>query len=231
MTGEYAPEVVADLETMVRRGLHRWDLPPDTAIDLLNLSENATFALRDPTNGHEWVLRVHRVGYSSAQEIRSELAWMTALRRDGVIETAQPLRAVDGAWVQTLESPSGRPARHAVAFERLPGQEPNAASDAPHWFERLGELTACMHRHARSWTLPAEFRRKRWDVGAMVGPNGYCTRPGRRGHAGSRTGGGIHRAAGRTLRRRARALRTGACGPAPRESAGRRRPAAHHRFR
>lgn len=173
MTGEYAPEVVADLETMVRRGLHRWDLPPDTAIDLLNLSENATFALRDPTNGHEWVLRVHRVGYSSAQEIRSELAWMTALRRDGVIETAQPLRAVDGAWVQTLESPSGRPARHAVAFERLPGQEPNAASDAPHWFERLGELTACMHRHARSWTLPAEFRRKRWDVGAMVGPNGY----------------------------------------------------------
>jgi Ser/Thr protein kinase RdoA (MazF antagonist) len=30
-----------------------------------------------------------------------------------------------------------------------------------------------MHRHARSWTLPHGFQRKRWDMDAMVGPNGY----------------------------------------------------------
>ncbi len=172
MAGEYAADVVADLRLMVAQGLARWGLPRATAISLLNLSENATFALGDPAAGRELILRVHRVGYSSAQEIQSELAWMSALRRDGVIDTARPLPGRDGEWVQTLESPSGRPSRYAVAFERLPGAEPNPGSDAVAWFERLGEVTARMHRHSRAWTLPAGFCRKRWDLAAMVGPRG-----------------------------------------------------------
>ena len=172
MAGEYAADVVADLKLMVAQGLARWGLPRATAISLLNLSENATFALGDPAAGRELILRVHRVGYSSAQEIQSELAWMSALRRDGVIDTARPLPGRDGEWVQVLESPSGGPSRYAVAFERLPGAEPNPGSDAVAWFERLGEVTARMHRHARAWTLPAGFCRKRWDLPAMVGPRG-----------------------------------------------------------
>jgi Ser/Thr protein kinase RdoA (MazF antagonist) len=99
-SGEYAPEVVADLELMVARSLRVWELPDDTAIRLLNLSENATFALTDPASGRELVLRVHRVGYSSAEEIRAELAWMMALRDDGVIETARPQPGRDGELVQ-----------------------------------------------------------------------------------------------------------------------------------
>jgi Ser/Thr protein kinase RdoA (MazF antagonist) len=173
MAGEYPPEVVADLHDMVAQGLPHWDLSSKTAISLLNLSENATFALSDAVAGRDLVLRVHRVGYSSAEEIRSELAWIGALRRDGAVETALPVPGRDGEPVQTLTSPSGRPPRHAVAFERLPGKEPDPGVDAVRWFERLGELTARMHLHAKSWTLPAGFRRKRWDVDAMVGPNGY----------------------------------------------------------
>ena len=173
MAGEYAPEVVADLHRMVAGSLKRWGLSSRTVISLLNLSENATFALSDPKAPKELVLRVHRVGYSSAEEIRSELAWMNALRRDGVIDTASPLPGSNGELVQTLTSPSGRPSRHAVAFERLPGKEPEAGVDALRWFERLGELTAKLHLHAKSWVLPAGFRRKRWDVDAMVGDKGY----------------------------------------------------------
>jgi Ser/Thr protein kinase RdoA (MazF antagonist) len=116
---------------------------------------------------------VHRIGYSSAEEIRSELLWMEALRRDGVIETAAPLKGVNGELVQTLVSPAGRSSRYAVAFERLPGREPDARADAPRWFERLGELTARMHVHSRAWALPSGFRRKRWDMDAMVGDRGY----------------------------------------------------------
>jgi Ser/Thr protein kinase RdoA (MazF antagonist) len=173
MTGEYPPEVVADLHDMVAQGLARWDLSSETAISLLNLSENATFALSDPVAGRDLVLRLHRVGYSSVEEIRSELAWINALRREGAVETALPVPGRNGEPVQTLTSPSGRPPRHAVAFERLPGKEPDSGVDAVRWFERLGELNARMHLHAKSWTLPAGFRRKRWDVDAMVGPNGY----------------------------------------------------------
>ena len=173
MSGEYAPEVVADLHRMVAGSLKAWGLSSQTVISLLNLSENATFALSDPTVSQELVLRVHRVGYSSAEEIRSELAWMQALRRDGVIDTASPLPGSNGELLQTLTSPSGQPSRHAVAFERLPGKEPEAGADAPRWFERLGELTAKLHLHTKSWVLPAGFRRKWWDLDAMVGDKGY----------------------------------------------------------
>jgi Ser/Thr protein kinase RdoA (MazF antagonist) len=171
MAVEYTDTILSDLAAMVPANLHRWNLSAATAIELLNVSENATYALRDPT-GRDWVLRVHRVGYSSPEEIRSELAWLNALRRDRVIETAAPIPGADGEWVQRLESRSGAPARFAVAFERLPGKEPDARDALP-WFERLGELSARMHRHSRAWTLPPEFRRKRWDVDAMVGPKGF----------------------------------------------------------
>jgi Ser/Thr protein kinase RdoA (MazF antagonist) len=171
MAEEYSPAVVHELTARVADNLARWMFSSSASVTLLTVSENATFALRDP-DGRELVLRVHRVGYSSAEEIRSELAWMSALRRDGVIETAAAVPGADGQYVQVLPSRAGGPARFAVAFERLPGTEPDSR-DAARWFERLGELTALMHRHAQSWPLPEGFQRKRWDFDAMVGPQGF----------------------------------------------------------
>jgi Ser/Thr protein kinase RdoA (MazF antagonist) len=173
VAGEYTPEVVAELTQMVAQGLPRWQLSPATTISLLNVSENATFGLHDPVGARDLVLRVHRVGYCTADEIRSELTWINALRTDRVIETAAPIAGSNGELVQSFESPSGRPSRYAVAFERLPGREPDAGGDTVPWFERLGELSARMHAHARAWELPPGFRRRRWDLDAMVGPTGY----------------------------------------------------------
>lgn len=171
MAGEYTPDALAELNARVAGSLDRWSLPPATSVSLLNVSENATFALNGPA-GRELVLRLHRVGYSSLEEIRSELAWMNALRRDGVIQTATPVPGADGELVQILESRAAAAPRFAVAFERLPGREPDSR-DAVGWFERLGDVTARMHGHAASWSLPPEFKRKRWDFDAMVGPNGF----------------------------------------------------------
>ena len=142
-------------------------------MSVLNLSENATFALSDPDDGRELVLRVHRVGYSSPEEIRSELAWIEALSRERVVETAAPIAGADGQLLQTLVSSSNAPPRHAVAFSRLPGAAPDPARDTAYWFDRLGEVTARMHRHSRSWPLPSGFRRKRWDLPSMVGPQAF----------------------------------------------------------
>jgi len=171
--GEYTADVLADLERMVQAGLAAWDLPATTRIELLNVSENATYALSDESAGRQLVLRLHRVAYSAIDEIDSELAWIEALRADHVIATAAPQLGADGSFVQTLPSPSRRPARHAVVFERLPGREPDSGSDADPWFERLGFLTARMHAHARAWVLPQGFCRKSWDLDAMIGPYAY----------------------------------------------------------
>jgi Ser/Thr protein kinase RdoA (MazF antagonist) len=171
MSAEYTPAAVAEIETRVRRDLGRWGLDEDTSIELLNLSENATFGLSD-RKGRELVLRVHRVGYSSAEEIRAELDWIDALRAKQVVATAAPLAGVDGERVQVLAPAAFGPPRHAVAFERVPGREPDESA-APRWFEPLGELTARLHEHSRGWVRPAGFVRKCWDFAAMVGPRGY----------------------------------------------------------
>jgi Ser/Thr protein kinase RdoA (MazF antagonist) len=173
MAFEYSPDVVADLTARVTAGLALWNLPPNTEVRLLNLSENATFLLRSPAGEHDVVLRLHRVGYSSRSEIRSELAWIEALRQAQVIETAAPIVGMDGEFVQTLPATNGYPARQAVAFARVAGKEPDGTDDLPAWFEHLGEITAKMHRHAKAWNLPAAFRRKMWDFDAMVGPDAF----------------------------------------------------------
>jgi Ser/Thr protein kinase RdoA (MazF antagonist) len=171
--GEYSGDVLEDLNEIARRAAPAWGLSPRTEASLLNISENATYRLDDPDSGRRMVLRLHRQGYHTEPEIRSELAWIAALRRDGVVDTPAPLPATDGSLVRTLASPGGRAARHAVAFAFAEGREPDEAGDLVGWFRRLGRLTGLMHAHARAWRPVAEFRRKTWTFDSMLGPAGF----------------------------------------------------------
>lgn len=173
MSSEYTPAVVADLKAMVAASLPRWGLPPQTGIRLLNLSENATFLLSGTGGQTDLVLRVHRIGYSTDTEIRSELTWIETLIAEGVIETAAPVAGKDGEYLQVLPSPGGFTDRRAVAFARVPGKEPADGDDLPAWFQRLGMLTARLHGHAKRWKRPNFFRRKVWDFDAMVGAHAF----------------------------------------------------------
>jgi len=167
--GEYSPEALVDLEAMVRDGLPRWGIGAGAAITLLNVSENATYRLDDPADGRRLVLRVHRIGYRDEPQIRSELAWIEALRAEHVVETPAPIAARDGSFVQRLVSPGGRPDRFAVAFDFVTGREPDQASDLVGWFRKLGRITAQMHEHSRRWQRPAGFVRDVWDFETMLG--------------------------------------------------------------
>ena len=198
---EYSAQVIADLHTRVGVALPCWDLSSATRVTLLNLSENATFLLNDELRQRQLVLRVHRVGYSSVEEIRSELAWILALRRDAVVDTAEPLAGVDGELIQVLPSASGLAPRYAVAFERLPGREPDAGHHAGAWFEQLGALTAKLHGHARLWSAPSGFMRRRWDFEAMVGPRGHWG-PWRESHGLDAPGAAVIGSALETVARR-----------------------------
>lgn len=172
MTAEYPPEALADLHAGVRLALPQWGLPTDSGLALLNVSENATFRV-DPPAAPPLVLRVHRRNYHEGGEIRSEVAWIEALRSGKVVETPAPLAGVDGDIVQRLRSPGGLPERQAVAFAFAAGSEPVVDADLPAWFGRLGALTARMHRQAQGWTHPSGFRRKTWDFDGMFGPRAF----------------------------------------------------------
>jgi Ser/Thr protein kinase RdoA (MazF antagonist) len=163
----YDATFLARLEAGLRDALPRWGLSPRTDLRLLTISENATFLAQDPESGRDMVLRVHRPGYHTRAEIASELAWVTALGKDGVVATLTPIPQVDGALIAEIDD-SGT-TRHVVAFGRLRGQEPAEGDDLPRWFKALGAINARLHAHARSWTRPEGFVRKVWDFEAMLG--------------------------------------------------------------
>jgi Ser/Thr protein kinase RdoA (MazF antagonist) len=148
------------------RALASYGCHAQSAIRLLNVSENATYLIEDPDAGRS-VLRVHRLGYHTDAEIASELAWMDALRAEAGVRTPRVLPATDGRRIVTALDESSGERRSCVRFEFLPGTEP--AGDSLSHFTKLGEITARMHRHARRWARPPGFTRFHWDYDAAFG--------------------------------------------------------------
>ncbi|BBY26448.1 phosphotransferase enzyme family protein [Mycolicibacterium sediminis] len=152
---------VADDVEVAELALTAYDLSPDSTLRLLNLSENATYAVEDPATGDRSILRVHRKDYHRPHEIESELHWLDALRRDGDVTVPTVLPARDGRRVVTVGHDGTD--RHVVHFAMVPGAEPDAESLTVHDFQTLGRITAALHDHSRAWTRPEGFGRFAWD--------------------------------------------------------------------
>ncbi|MDF5752103.1 phosphotransferase [Spongiactinospora sp. TRM90649] len=160
--------VLGRMAEVARAALGRYRLSPGAAVELINVSENATFRVDDPATGERAVLRVHRLGYHSRAAIESELDWLSALRADEGISTPRVLPAADGSRTVIVPDPHGGHPRTCVMFEFLPGAEPGEDRLVA-GFERLGEVTSRMHRHVRRWRGPAGFTRFHWDYDAALG--------------------------------------------------------------
>ncbi|MGN7778005.1 phosphotransferase enzyme family protein [Mycolicibacterium sp. 22603] len=158
------PGLPADHEHFARAALPAYGRAPDTALRLLSLSENATYLVCDDD---PIVLRVHRPGYHCLQGIRSELAWMAALRRDTAVQTPELVCSAAGEDVVTATV--GARELHVDAVSLISGC---TAEEVPHavGFAQLGELTAIMHEHVRNWAAPPDFTRFRWDLDDILGP-------------------------------------------------------------
>jgi len=160
--------VLARVTEVARSALARYPLSDEAEVTLISVSENATFRVDDPATGERAVLRVHRLGYHTDDAIRSELVWLSAVRDQEGVTTPRVLPATDGEPLVRVPDPDGGPARTCVMFEFLPGTEP-PQDRLVEEFERLGEVTARMHRHARAWRRPASFTRFHWDYDAALG--------------------------------------------------------------
>lgn len=153
-----------DHHSYARAALAAYDRAPDTPVRLLSLSENATYLVED---GDPMVLRVHRPGYHGLAAIRSELAWMTALRQDTDVVTPALIPAADGSDVVAAVVGDRTLAVDAMTF--VDGCTAEERPDAV-GYDELGQLTAQMHDHAERWSPPAFFTRFRWDLDATLGP-------------------------------------------------------------
>lgn len=161
----------AHLADVAARALPLWGVSREARVTLLNISENATYRVDDPARPEPLILRVHRTGYHSLDAIRTELAWMKALKDEAGVETPQAIAALDGDLIQTIASPALQEQRQVVMFAFIAGAEPSADSLIEP-FKRLGAIAARMHAHARRWQRPDYFERLVWDFEGALGKRG-----------------------------------------------------------
>lgn len=140
--------------------LQHYGIARDAPLRLINTSENATWMVGDGA----LILRVHRLGYHTRAEITSELNWLTALQAVPGLRCVRPVADAAGHLLQQAGGHS------VVAFAPITAaREVTAGDDLEHWFSELGAISARLHAHARGWTPPPGFSRKRWDCDTILG--------------------------------------------------------------
>jgi Ser/Thr protein kinase RdoA (MazF antagonist) len=147
---------------LVLQALNLYDLPRNVTVALICLSENETWKVEVPS-GAKWALRLQRPGYQSKNSLASEIAWLLALRKDGVAATPVPVAGLDGEWIQRVGQ------RNLVLFEWENGRQPEIEMDLRQCFRALGAVTAQLHTHSRTWQRPGGFERFTWDFEAVGG--------------------------------------------------------------
>lgn len=166
----------AAIDRLAEVALERYDLDADSAVRLINVSENWTYRIDDAASGRTFALRVHRPGYHTAPEIESELDWIDALRTDDAVQTAQAVACSNGSRVTQLKT-SELGERNVVLFEWLSGEMPEPeGGDLLRGFRTLGAMSAGMHRHAQRWQRPPSFQRFSWDYDTTLGESGHWGR-------------------------------------------------------
>jgi len=147
----------------VRDAVGRYDFSDGTVVSPLSESENKVYLIEDPARAEPCVMRVNsgRLIYHTPPSVASEMMWLMALEADSDVIVPRVLAAKDGSLVQTLSAADLDKPRCAAVYGFLPGAEP-PEDDLIDGFQRLGEISAHMHAHAKRWTPPAGFARHAW---------------------------------------------------------------------
>ncbi|HEX2619503.1 MAG TPA: phosphotransferase, partial [Phototrophicaceae bacterium] len=163
---------ITSLNTLAREALIYYGLN-FAAPELLNYSNNAVYHVHAGT--HRYVLRIHRPGHKHLAWIRSELAWLSALRRDTDLRVPEP-----AAPIYTGTLPGVMEPVYAVLFRWLPGEAVSPQTMTTEQARQTGIFAAKLHNHSQSYQLPDDFARPRLDYDGMFGVNSpyYPGEPG-----------------------------------------------------
>ena len=133
----------------------------DARLTLLRYEQNTTF--RVDARGGPYVLRINRPRVHTPDTIGSEMAWLSALRRDTDLGVPEPVTARDGSLIVVARDP-GAPEPHVCVLLRwLEGRFIDQRLTSAH-LQRVGALEGHLQQHAASWTRPSGFLRPRVDT-------------------------------------------------------------------
>lgn len=150
---------VRRLREMALIALQHYDLQVED-ISLLQHLYNTLFRVDCATG--IYVIRINAPGQREEAEIRSEMMWLEALRRDTDLQVPTPLLPCDGDYLVTTTAEGIPEARHCVVFEWVPGRQ-FRRHPTPNMIRRMGRCLAKLHNHAETWQPPDNFWLKKLD--------------------------------------------------------------------
>ena len=170
VTGIPLATLLVQLEKLVNKSLKLWNIPEDVSAELINVSENFTYRIENPS-GFKAILRVHRENYHSRHSIECELIWIDALSKSGLIETPSYFFGKDGSAIQECSIDNINGSRYLVLFHFVSGSAPEENKNLDTLYEKLGQLAGTCHNHVLSWEKPDNFERLTWDIDTIFGSN------------------------------------------------------------
>lgn len=127
----------------------------------LRHENNSTF--RVDAIGGPYILRINRIGVHTTATIESEMAWLTALRRDTDIGVPEPVATQEGLTVMLASDPGVPEPRLCVLLRWQAGRFVDARL-TPRHLRQVAVTQAALQRHGSGWTPPKGFVRSRVDT-------------------------------------------------------------------
>lgn len=147
-------------------------------LNLISRSENIVFRV-DTSDDTRYVLRIHRPGYHTLDELNAEQDWTTALNRSGLsvpvaVKMHERIGASDG--YASVSVPNADETRFVGVVEWFEGEvlrnimeEANNDDAMSQYFHQLGQIAARVHNQSAGWTPPSKSRRHELDADGLVG--------------------------------------------------------------
>jgi Ser/Thr protein kinase RdoA (MazF antagonist) len=113
-------------------------------------------------SGEQLVLRVGTPHANTRSNIEFEIAWLDALNQDTSLDLVTPIRtAGNGLIVDEMDPVLGKE-RPCVLFSWVPGV-PLGEGAGTFGYRLLGQMSAALQSHGRTWTPPPVGEMRQWD--------------------------------------------------------------------
>ena len=164
-----------------KRALESFPVEADK-IEFVTQSENVTFRVSVDADDTDYVLRFHRPGYNSIEELESERAWIADLKKAGVVVQDSVKSILGGNYVLVDIPETGEQIYVGLTtwHEGIPLRdhlaERSDSLERTRFFRRLGGIAAAMHNQSAGWEPPSGFIRHRLDLNSLLGEEPFWGR-------------------------------------------------------
>jgi Ser/Thr protein kinase RdoA (MazF antagonist) len=144
-------------------------------VELVKISENITFRVTLSDDETDYVLRLHRPGYNSIEELISERLWVGALKEAGSV-VQDSLLTREGNQFELIDIPGTNEQRYAGMTTWLGGtplsdflETSSGKAQRARLFRCIGEIAATIHNQSTGWSEPEGFTRRHLNLEGLLG--------------------------------------------------------------